>query len=287
MKGLDNYKTGRKNNWRRTCWNEIARRVPDRKNANILILAGEQDLDRPVAISKGFSSNNIIAVDLRKEVVDKLRKEGKLAIHGSIQAASLILEPDVIHADLVCGLREPAFDLMMATLFFGWTKPGTVILCNFQRGREIGETAKLMYLAQDMVKTGAMGMAPEQAKHRGLLFFTLMRCKLMGLLEDAGFDKRTIDNVKIACSERMNPYFSSYKSECGAVFDTVIFTTIFPRTARTFGELHIEDRPVRIDGVVRGAFKGREMEKMRRKVTAIKAVQTMRKNGTLDPCRNW
>jgi hypothetical protein len=75
-----NYKFGTKANWRRWQWNRIVERlaVPVR-DAVVVYLAGPEDLDRPVALSKGFRPDNLIAVDRDGDVVKQLRMNGTLS----------------------------------------------------------------------------------------------------------------------------------------------------------------------------------------------------------------
>ena len=74
-----NYKNGRKNNWRRTVFNQVSARVSAR-DAIVVYLPGPQDLDRQVLCEKGFSPNNLIAVDKDRNVVASLRSKNKVAI---------------------------------------------------------------------------------------------------------------------------------------------------------------------------------------------------------------
>ena len=289
MEGLDNYKTGRKNNWRRTVWNEIARRVLSRWNAIVLYLAGEQDLDRPVALSKGFKANNMIAVDLRKEVVDKLRREGKLAIHGSLHAVVATLEADVILADMCCGLREPVISLMLTTLFYGRTKPGAVIVFNIQRGREINQTAEVLHLMQNKIKNFAIkvNLSPNIYKHRGLVLLSYMLDWARGSWREDLHDEEAIDISMNIFLKKLNPFFLSYKSDaCNVFFDTLIVSNPFPSHPATRKELlsgYWKDE----GKSYRYGVQPWEIKEILPKVQALKAIQTMRKNGTLEPCRNW
>jgi hypothetical protein len=52
------YRFGRKNNWRRTVWNELIRRVinPD---GIVLYLGGRENYDRELLLSKGIKDWNI------------------------------------------------------------------------------------------------------------------------------------------------------------------------------------------------------------------------------------
>lgn len=142
--GLDDYKFGRKNNWRRWKWNQIVNKLKDigknPRDAIILYLCGPSDIDREIAISKGISNENLIAVDFNESNISTIRKNNKLGIYGDLNSILRNWTPtylvDVIDADFCCGLNK-------ATIVFGWLlnftmalAPYSVISINLLRGRD-------------------------------------------------------------------------------------------------------------------------------------------------------
>lgn len=62
--GIENYNFDEKNKWRIWNWNRIRERLTCKpRDALVLYLAGPQDLDRAVAMRKGFDPLNMIAVE--------------------------------------------------------------------------------------------------------------------------------------------------------------------------------------------------------------------------------
>lgn len=289
--GLENYKTGTKNNWRRQCWNEVAARITNKKDAKIIYLAAEQDMDRRVAVSKGFSAQNMIAVDQRIEVVKQLRKQSKLAIHGKIEHVLEIYdECDVAHIDLCCGFTDIALEIYQA-LLSGRKKKGMVLVLNFLRGREQGFFSDLANEYKEVNKTAPRNFIfgnDSLVKHRGAVFLYMMFQIQLKQNRDI-FKAYTAEEVinyfqRLLCSEvGYNSKLLTYKSTAGNQrFDTLILSNPFEPS--DFNGLH------KIEDFV-SPRTGKNMESViidtRRQLAAIKAVQTMRKNGSLFPCSNF
>jgi hypothetical protein len=163
---IDNYKFGPKNNWRRTIWNEISSRVgKDKRDGIVLYLAGLEDLDRAVAVEKGFHPNNLIAIDRDQRVVDAMRAQGKLAIKGDLSSVIAHWPHDLpiaaIVADFCCGLEKSIFVDFVGSLTWAPLHPGCVVAVNLQRGRDpwwFSETGRQIY---------AINANGEKTKHRG------------------------------------------------------------------------------------------------------------------------
>jgi hypothetical protein len=134
-----NYKFGPKNNWRRTMWNKIKERLLMRpENAVVLYMAGRDDLDRDVAISKGFKHHNLIAVEKDAEVVKILRRQGKLAIHANlidVLAAWQNLQIGVVFADICCGITPSTIELLYS-FFQNPDLSDSVVAVNLLKGRD-------------------------------------------------------------------------------------------------------------------------------------------------------
>jgi hypothetical protein len=162
------YKFGQKNNWRNRCWNIIAESHKKRlADAKVLYLCGPEDLDREVAIRKGFKDKNLFAVSNDKDVVAALRAKKRSVIYGDIlEVAQAFGEKlDVLHLDLCTGLDSDVQRIAMA--LFANVKIGGTLLVNFQRGRDASSNhyRKLLEPTMQTLKRES------DRKHRGLYFY--------------------------------------------------------------------------------------------------------------------
>jgi hypothetical protein len=241
-----NYKFGNKNNWRRWAWNRVDEQlaVPARE-ANVLYLAGAEDLDRPIAKAHGFRDHNLIAVDLSKHTVASLRERRTISIKDRIedvlQAWPRTREIHFVNLDLCCG-----FELRLCnSIVRGLLNPAfvrSVVLINFQRGRESNGMEIVRQHDRDAI------LATGDAKHRAAIFL-------------AAF---------YGGSDTIRSSFYSYRSEAGVVMDSAVFSRhiglvgsgIADYLRRNFGKRdHLR----------------RERPKTTRKIAAALAHQTMRK----------
>lgn len=270
MVGISDYKTGTKNNWRRRSWNEIARRVKDKKNATVLYLAAEQDLDRAVAVSKGFCADNLISVDMRKEVVDKHRSDGKLSIHGKINEilAQYIDGVDVLVGDFCSGLTQDVADTFSAAIVGGFVRQGGVALFNIQRGRE--RDLDWLYIEEILEALASTGI---KDKHRGVVLWN------RHILE--GFESHkqnvTFEYFRQYMNDRYMPTKTSYPSSVNKAlkFDTLIVSQPYPFTN--------QHRKIWSENY----FNRRDIARHTRNIAATKAIATMRKTGNLPHSPRW
>lgn len=98
------YDNAQKNHWRRRVWNRFAEYSPKKPRESLaLYLSGEDDLDRPIAIERGFRDENLIAVSRSQAAVDSIRANGGLAIKGDVYdvicAWPESIGVDVVHLD--------------------------------------------------------------------------------------------------------------------------------------------------------------------------------------------
>jgi hypothetical protein len=135
-----NYDFVQKEHWRNRMWNQIRERVTCHpRDAVVIYLAAEQDLDRETAIRKGFSDENLIAVDYKESVVSAIRARGRLAICGNLFDV-LDRWPDhtpvdAVVADFTCGLRKNIiFGMAVAMNLPAFAN--TTFLVNLMRGRD-------------------------------------------------------------------------------------------------------------------------------------------------------
>jgi hypothetical protein len=227
-----NYKFGTKNNWRRITWNRIIERlhVPAR-DAVVVYLAGESDLDRQEAKRRGFRDNNLIPVERDKNVCKKLRDKKILCVHGDIIQAldgwPIDRRVDVVLCDLVSGLEDKYIHAMNRWMNYREAFSTTVFCFNFQRGREHnGKAIK-------SIVSGRGGCSESDAeifnKHRGMFFYVAafhnfcfaqgVRCNSTGRV----LDQKSFPDVEEFFRNASAPWFEHYYSTAGnLVFDSVV-----------------------------------------------------------------
>lgn len=239
---IQTYEFGAKNHWRRTIWNEIAKRVDNRRKAIAIYLPGKEDLDRSIAISKGFKPMNLIGIDRDASVVEKLRSEKKLIICGPaacvLDAWDSPTKPSAIFMDFQCGLTEEAFLTMACISTIGQPSP---IICaaNFLRGRDHDP---LFDLPIDRIRA--------ESQHRGEQFFSAML---------HFWDKKVCPCCRHKLTrENLRCKFFSYKSAAGnQYFDSIVFDWPLTRASKPTSTEY------------------------KQQISACLAVRTMRINGTL------
>ena len=145
--GLESYRFGQKNNWRRRTWNDIAGRLRalgrQPRDAVVLYLPGPDDLDRVVAKEKGFRDANLIAIDANPAVALRMGRLGKLVIRHRLEAVLDQWNPDrnpvhVIHADLCTNINRNVVMILSNAAAICRRSGGGVVMLNMLRGREAG-----------------------------------------------------------------------------------------------------------------------------------------------------
>lgn len=267
--GLESYRNGQKKNWRGWQWNRIVERlaVPV-EEALCLYLCGPEDLDREKALSKGFRSENLIAVDLEQVNIDHVRDSGGLGICHDLGA--LIREwpadwpLDVIVADYCVGLERVAICLgldLLRSRAVSATRPTltvdlregfgyrdwehlvhepTVLALNLQRGRDEFSNGIRRRLGGE--------------KHRGVAWSKGFK---LGLLRGTtGVSVSEAEKLTAECCEAINSYRSKR-----VYMDSLVMRV--PGIRETW---NIQHRP--------------EDRTARRKITACRAVRTTRLRAT-------
>jgi len=194
--GLESYKFGQKNNWRRWAWNRIARTLlrsgVHPSEAIGIYLPGKQDLDRDVALSKGFLPDNLIPVDMDRSTIESLRKAGRLAIHSKalpvLSSWNCKRVPlNFIHADPFHCASSLSTNLMQQSLAVLGASGGGVLSMTVSRGHENGPYGELIRETRDK------GVANR---------FVLV---LMGMIADWAADEA----IKRKDPNAVAPYFES------------------------------------------------------------------------------
>ena len=138
------YKNGQKNNWRRTRWNDVLRRTAGREKTELsLYLAGPEDIDREIAVSKGVPPQNLIAIDRFKPNSDAIRERGLPAIDADVLDILWSWPRDrkvcAVLLDYCGGLQRDNVGVLDA--FQRKPLRSAVMMVNFQRGRDAWSNA--------------------------------------------------------------------------------------------------------------------------------------------------
>lgn len=290
------YKFGQKNNWRRWLWNNIVKRKIDKplKECLVLYLAGESDLDRKVAVEKGFHPNNLIAVEKDKQVVKSLRDRGVICIHGDfIEVLKAFYWTDatidVLIADF-CGGFTNKNTKMIDALCAKYLPKQSLVALNLLRGRESGnaipitckyEFEKLATMRKEhriklsaKYKIAIPQIVPDDPKNRASMFWksastlwTYDHLELFQAEKNCVLTKNELLDLKDSLFDKAitesKPKFRSYNSGT-LVYDSVLFSLIecMPQYRMT-----PESAP--------------ESWSLLPKIRAALAIRTQRMNGTL------
>lgn len=231
MKSPDkDYNFPRKHHWRCQVWSELRRRVTVHpKEAIIIYLAGEQNLDREQAIRNGFHENNLIAVDGDMKVVKSLRGKGQLAVHGDIFQVIRNWSRDVkingIIFDFCSGITSSEFCAGIQNCLMMRQCKESVSVVNFLRGRDSFLTRVKSSLISINESPDPFYQEIINEKHRGILTLTfIMELFLESLFQIYG-DQITHKRYLNICSlydKKASAVYTSYRSKV-TFFDGVIF----------------------------------------------------------------
>lgn len=215
-----NYAFAQKDHWRRYVWNQLRDRVKVHpRDAVVIYLAGAQNLDREVAIKKGFHANNLIAVDSDKEVVTALRGSGQLAIHGDIHSV-LFNWPSHTPASAVIldycgGVSSPRVGGIVSFLLRRQSA-GCIVAVNALRGRDD------IAWVRSIAAKGA-----EKFRHRGEIFHGMTIRSLVEYAASQGLPEKDWDKWFYGSAAVSSPVLHSYKSGT-QVFDSCVFKNPLP-----------------------------------------------------------
>lgn len=229
------YKFGNKNNWRRWSWNRVRALIEHPSKEIVIYLAGAGDLDREVAIQKGFRGNNLIAVENDEAVLKTLRDKKVLTISGDLldvlEAWPTASERSVgvIFADMMHGL-EKDFCARFSQLFLHPAFKKTVVVCNLMRGRDQSSKRLRDYMVASIRRNPSRLNGLSQL-HRGVAFHSAVISGFYYKMVGLEVEKRPEQYVQeweirewiesgLAHSLAA---FSSYRSTTGQIFDSVVF----------------------------------------------------------------
>jgi len=230
------YWFGQKNNWRRWAWNQASSLLTDKHAGVSLYLPSATDLDRKIALSKGFVDHNLIGVERNRSALQESRANGGLVIHGDFwDAVHCVARSSVavsfVFGDFCSGLpHEDEYICAMNAA----SLPGTekAIFCfNFMRGRDpSGNNVRNVF-------------SKYAGKHRGQLFlYGLLSVFLLGMhrnLINCGATNEALGEFAGRWFKVLMPLypafdgsllkarFNSYQSTTGQIFDSCCFANPF------------------------------------------------------------
>lgn len=222
------YDFGQKNHWRRSLWNSILNRTEGRhKHLPVLYLCGPQDLDRPIAASKGVPHQNLVAVDISKKNAERVRSEGHPSLHADI-ADVMESWPSTqpiaaVVLDLCGGLTNVVCDL--ATANFRSVFSGSVVALNLLRGRDAisnGYRERVVNFAEEE------GIELFDTKNRSRMALILYTSYVGQCLFGRGVESLPRPQYEFLAkllSHIMKPQFFVYRSG-KLIYDSVVFKTI-------------------------------------------------------------
>lgn len=208
------YKFGNKNNWRRWNWNRIEERISvPKKEAKILYLAGENNLDMQEASRRGFNCRNMIAIERDKALAEELRSCSVTTFNGTLREAIRNWggeKIDVVIGDYCCGLNSDV-SAQVSDNFWLPCFSDCVFSINLLRGRET--------LSEEM-----RSHISNNSKHRGQSFAGLV-CGVSHFLCTKREDFISIDAPKITdeiIRSRGNFAYNEYRSG-NLFFDSTVY----------------------------------------------------------------
>jgi L-rhamnose mutarotase len=287
--GLDCYKFGRKNNWRRQVWNEAVNRLKSMgkliSDCKCLYLPGSENLDGEVAVQKGFKPWNLYAVEINSERAAYLRSKKLNVIcadfNDVINSCNNSLKFDFIFADFCGGITLHVRKLMFSLIFANSLQHHGVVCVNMLRGRDSEVRNKYRDCLFDL------------PIHRGMQFYRIFIVTLQQINVWAHRDNGIIvsDADKKNSCKQWNKYTEaitkpkvfSYKSvlpKATLIMDSIIFNW---GTAINLSPVD-DDKVWGCNNKVCESSRGDEDVKydisfksdVMRKVSAAKAIHTMR-----------
>lgn len=223
-----NYGFGTKNNWRRWVWNRVAERVYSPRDSICVYLPSQHDLDRPIALAKGFRPLNLIGVERDNRTLKLARSAGSLVAEGDffdcVEAVSKSRRVDVVLADLCCGFT-PAIAQRFSNMLIAPGLNRCVFAVNLLRGRDPQSNDHRALLTKHF---------PEIGKHRAKMF--LVWCISNLVVYARGADTAAcIRDINRAMSRASIAEFS-YRSTSGQIFDSAVLRNPFEMVDLKFNE---------------------------------------------------
>ena len=277
MPEVATYNFSEKNKWRYRIYSYMRKRINSPHLANILYLSGPEDRERSVAVRKGFNPDRMIAVSNDQKIVETLRQQRKLAIHGDIVDVAQCFrdELSIISLDLCSGLRWKL--RAVALLAMQSIRENGFLVVNLQRGRD--------------AETNLWREAPGDNKHRGEQFYTLFMMDIASMIyarrlpegwhADEIFNW-VIENDKLVDASKMFPYKTySYRSNKVTMDSVVIQKKTSLNISLVSDDFKKPRKVCRHSGEIGSDVTWHDANNIFGRVAAVRAVQSRRLNGDL------
>lgn len=207
--GLESYDSKRKESHRGWVWNRIAERtaVPVGECV-VAYFPGPNDIDRGIALKKGFKNKNLIAVDLCEKNIENVRKTGGVGICSRMEEFIVMYnEPlNAIYLDTCSGLSFVS-DFIKLREYSTCLQAGAVICYNLLRGRESKQSR--------LIGRDSFG----DTKHRGLQALSLECSKWDYSTHELSLSEKPAGLI----NDTANPRIASYRSGKALMMDSVVF----------------------------------------------------------------
>jgi len=272
------YRSGQKKNWRGWTSNRALEQLAVKPaDALVLYLVGPEDHDREKLLAKGFRNENLIAVDLIEDHVQRVRDAGGFGICADL-AALLLAWPaswpiDYVIADFCSGIEDPTLSFVEA-LAWGPAisvshERRTVVAINLQRGRENSAAGKSL-MANVATCLRGVGVGISQ-KNRAAHFISIAVMRVCAQLEDVAKECGWELDTHALASEYVRsigtfPTYTYANDAQNVLFDSAVFT--WPASVASF----MAESP-RL--VLSKAFRA-ERSVVRDRIAALRAVRTMK-----------
>lgn len=268
---LDERDYREKNQWRRWIWNRcVSQLAVTPADATVIYLPGAADLDRDVAIAKGFKQHNLVPVERSSQKIRSLRGRGIRCIGDDILVVAQAWDKPihVLMLDFCCGL-ERKLALAITPLLMRPHMRNAVIALNLMRGRD-PSSSDIRDFARDAMQVikfpnsadlDAIDPGINAPKHRGLLLHYLVTLVFTDWITHA-VEKRQKDLPQTLdhCLRKLErPAVCSYRSTTSQTFDSIVFRN--PASVLLPSKLSLDrEKPARATS---------------RKIAAFRAWQTM------------
>lgn len=314
MIGRESYADPVKETWRGWQWNRICERLPEWDNRKMpsmqsaefrrvaktktaLYLAGKEAMDLDWAARRGFCLDNMIAIDISEDAVKCVRGRGGIAIRGKLHDV-LIGWPKDWHIDIVVADFCGPFDLEIARFANSMShslaiSTKTVLSINMQRGRDEASNAFRSQVRRKEFQ-GCFGSVfadfemplQEMLKNRAMQFHAWQpleiaySCAMQ--LNHQSPETQNAECADITCFNMLmvrivrkllcqfKPEFKSYHRKGSPVFDSAVSRWIIGTKGESFFATSSGPSPC--------VAKRKPVRDAKRKITAARAVRTMRMN---------
>lgn len=220
MIGLEQYTAASKQSHRGWLWNRLTERLQTSSGDAVgVVLIGPHGHDVEKAIRHGCKLQNIIAVDVVKDNVDRHRSQGGIGIVGDIRSVLRHWNDRPLDFAVLdtCGTFYFCLQCYQEGVRSGAINANTAVYMNMQRGRESQPPSHKSSPAQYRDMFG---------KHRGKWVVEIIASHITSDAMTGGIiaaDLQSVAWCQRRVTEFLNPAYDTYRSR-RVVMDAVVFT---------------------------------------------------------------